>query len=222
MLNVRTTQLDATPDLGSPARIRDAAVVHFARDGFSGANLRAIAATAGVSAGLVIHHFGSKAGLQDACDDYVLQSVLGRARDESTVAGLSDAIRNYLANPMELQLQLDYLARAITEDTPTSRRFVDALVDETEGIVRDGIADGSMSPSSDPRALAVIIAMTSIATLTLSSHFARTLGFETFGPDLMRRVAVPSLELYTNGLYADNRFLDATRAAIAPAETDTD
>ena len=47
-------------DLTAQARIRNAAVELFARDGFEKTNLRAIAAAAGVSAGLVIHHFGSK------------------------------------------------------------------------------------------------------------------------------------------------------------------
>lgn len=222
MLNVRPSEFDPSPDLSTPARIRDAAIVHFAHDGFAGANLRAIAATAGVSAGLVIHHFGSKAGLQRACDDFVLDAVLGRARDESTVTGLADAIRNYLADPTEMQVQLDYLGRAITDNTPTSRRFVDALVDETEGIVIAGIADGSMNASSDPRVVAVMLAMTSIATLTMSSHLARSLGYDAMGPELLRRMAVPSLEFYTCGLYTDDRFLAATREAIIPtADTPT-
>src|SRR3712207_8086528 len=49
----------ADDDLTGRARIRDAAIRRFAVDGF-GTSVRAIAADAGVSPGLVIHHFGSK------------------------------------------------------------------------------------------------------------------------------------------------------------------
>ena len=52
-----------SPDLTARARIRDAAIECFARQGFA-VSVRAIAAHAGVSPGLVIHHFGSKAGLR--------------------------------------------------------------------------------------------------------------------------------------------------------------
>ena len=45
------------PDLTAAARIRNAALRRFARDGF-GVGLRAIAADAGVTAGLITHHFG--------------------------------------------------------------------------------------------------------------------------------------------------------------------
>ncbi|RFZ34875.1 HTH-type transcriptional regulator BetI [Mycobacterium marinum] len=47
-------------DLTAKARIRNAAVARFARDGFQKVNLRAIATSAGVSEALIFHHFGSK------------------------------------------------------------------------------------------------------------------------------------------------------------------
>jgi TetR/AcrR family transcriptional regulator, regulator of cefoperazone and chloramphenicol sensitivity len=50
-------------DLTAAARIRDAAIEQFGEHGF-GTGLRAIAEAAGVSAALVIHHFGSKQGLR--------------------------------------------------------------------------------------------------------------------------------------------------------------
>lgn len=34
--------------------------------------LRTVAADAGVTAGLIVHHFGSKDGLRRACDEHVL------------------------------------------------------------------------------------------------------------------------------------------------------
>ena len=61
-------------DLTAAARIRDAAIEQFGQHGF-GVGLRTIAEAAGVSAALVIHHFGSKDGLRKACDDYVAEEI---------------------------------------------------------------------------------------------------------------------------------------------------
>ena len=57
-------------------RIRNAALKSFATHGASGTSLRTVAAAAGVSLGLVQHHFATKAGLIKAVDDYVLAVVL--------------------------------------------------------------------------------------------------------------------------------------------------
>src|SRR6201999_1541677 len=61
-------------DLTAAARIRDAAIEQFGQHGF-GVGLRAIAESAGVSAALVIHHFGSKDGLRKACEDYITEQI---------------------------------------------------------------------------------------------------------------------------------------------------
>jgi TetR/AcrR family transcriptional regulator, regulator of cefoperazone and chloramphenicol sensitivity len=221
MVNMRTARSSPPEDLTTQAKIRDAAVLHFARDGFRKANLRSIAATAGVSASLVIHHFGSKESLRRACDDHVLGDVLRRARDESSPEGLQAVIQGYLASPADYEVDLAYLARAISENSAAGREFVDAIVDESEAIIRAGIADGSMNPSSDPRAIAVLITMTSLAMMTLSSHLARSLGLadQGLGPVVMLRLALPSVELYTHGLYSDDSVLRITRDAMAAQAT---
>jgi AcrR family transcriptional regulator len=203
----------ARSDLTAQAKIRDAAVAHFARDGFQKTNLRAIAATAGVSAGLVIHHFGSKERLRSVCDDHVLGILVQRARDDARPAGMRDVLRDYLSNPAEYRLQVQYMARAIEEDTPAAATFVGTMVDESEAILRAGIADGSLRPSSDVRALAVLTVLTSLATLTMAPPLARALGHDQFGPEVLQRMAVPTLELYTHGLYADDTTLRAAKAA---------
>src|SRR4029450_2363894 len=65
----------APPDTTGRARIRDPALEQFALHGFEGATIRDIAEAAGVSPGLVQHHFRSKEGLRRACDEAVLDLV---------------------------------------------------------------------------------------------------------------------------------------------------
>src|SRR5690606_12725808 len=55
------------------ARIRDAAITEFSEKGFNGASIRGIAERAGVSPGLVQHHFGTKQELREACDQHVMK-----------------------------------------------------------------------------------------------------------------------------------------------------
>lgn len=217
---MRTASTSPPADLTAQAKIRDAAVAHFARDGFRKANLRAIAATAGVSAGLVIHHFGSKEGLRRACDDHVIGSMLARARDESTPDGFQAVLQDYLANSTEYQVQIDYLGRAITEDSAGGREVVEAIVNETEALVRAGAATGSMQTFTDPRAVAVLITMTSLGLLTMGSHVGRALGLggQGLGPAAMRRLALPSVELYTHGLYTDDSYLNVMTDALVGSE----
>ncbi len=61
----------AFSDLTARARIREAALRHFAEQGFQRATIRGIAQTAGVSPGLLRHHYGSKDDLRQECDRYV-------------------------------------------------------------------------------------------------------------------------------------------------------
>ncbi|MEV0235263.1 TetR family transcriptional regulator [Nonomuraea sp. NPDC050786] len=204
---------EAAADLTATAKIRNAAITHFARDGFQKTNLRAIAATAGVSAALVIHHFGSKEQLRSACDDHVLRVLVRRAHGVAAPVTIQDVSREYLSDPEEYGRHVRYMARAIEEDTPAAATFVNTLVDESEQILRAGIADGSLRPSSDVRALAVLSVLISLSTLTMAPPLTRALGYEQAGPDVLRRLGPPTLELFTHGMYADDTTLKAAQAA---------
>lgn len=200
-------------DLTARAKIRNAAIAQFARDGFQKSNLRTIAGTAGVSVGLIPHHFGSKEGLRTACDEYVLELFSRRA----AAAGTGDLLAVYVADPDEYGLLVQYVVRAIQEDSPAAATLVDRMVEGAEEIFRAGAADGTMRPSSDPRALAVLSILTSVALLTMPPPFARALGFERFGPDVLHRMTVPTLELYTHGVYTDDTLLENAEAAWSEA-----
>ncbi len=70
--------MTAPPPPGSATRRSTSGGQH----GFT-VGLRTIAEAAGVSAGLVIHHFGSKDGLRAACDDYIAGGVIREVKSES-------------------------------------------------------------------------------------------------------------------------------------------
>src|SRR5207302_5731036 len=60
-------------DLTAAARIRAAALRRFAAAGVAATSIRDVAKAAGVSAGLVQHHYRSKNGLRRAVDAHVIE-----------------------------------------------------------------------------------------------------------------------------------------------------
>ena len=109
-------------DLNTVARIRDAAIEQFGQRGFS-ASVRSIATAAGVSAALVIHHFGSKEKLREACDAYVIETV--RVAKTESMQNASVQHQEYRDDRYVAAVKLDgygtthllYLARAVTPGT---------------------------------------------------------------------------------------------------------
>ncbi|MGW6906976.1 helix-turn-helix domain-containing protein [Streptomyces sp. NPDC054940] len=74
------------------AVIRDEALRLFADRGPESVTGRQIAEAAGVSSGLVVHHFGSKGGLRREVDEYVLAVFEAMLGELTGGAGLSCSI----------------------------------------------------------------------------------------------------------------------------------
>jgi len=126
-----------TGDASTPARsdsgavIRNAALQRFAAHGVAATTLRLIAHDAGVSLGLVQHRFGTKERLVQAVDQYVLgvvQSQLSlddpQAAAEETVEDTGRRVLGLITDYPEV---VDYVARAMVDETPIGTRAFDAL-----------------------------------------------------------------------------------------------
>ena len=105
-------------DLSARERLRDAGLRQFVAHGYDGTNLRAIAAEAGVTVGLIRHHFGSKEGLRDAVELWVVEQFAAAIRKADRQAGREVATaqerdahvaRMLAANPVAV----DYLRREV-------------------------------------------------------------------------------------------------------------
>lgn len=152
MVNPRATN----DDLTAKARIRNAAMDLYSHYGEDRISLRAIAAEAGVTLGLVQHHFKTKAGLRDAVDqlvvDYFAQALreVPEERDPGRHAGLRDEAVNRMLrdNPPVV----NYIRRALLDPTEERLHLLDALVALTQrevGALREsGLASTERRQSS--------------------------------------------------------------------------
>ncbi|MEV0680201.1 TetR family transcriptional regulator [Actinosynnema sp. NPDC050436] len=192
-------------DLTARARIRDAALALFGADGVAATSVRAVSASAGVSAGLVLHHFGSKEGLRQACDEYVLDAMREGARlADGDLADALDA-----AAPVRR-----YLARALLDGTTAATTLFDEIVARTEAWLADGERDGRIRPSSDPRARATTYVAWMLAPLVLGDQVGRLLGGDPADSVVAVRAARAGLEMLTRGLFTDDRWLSAYSGAL--------
>ncbi|MBO1900921.1 TetR family transcriptional regulator [Leucobacter weissii] len=206
-------------DLTTRARIRNAAIELFGSRGFERASLRMIAEAAGVSAALVVHHFGDKSGLRAACSAHVAEMF---TVDREGVGGSSPTIDSIQAALHDLDAYgpaLDYLARMLSDDDSES---ADELFDGILGGALRGVqeqeAAGVILPQSDPRITALLLTVFGLAPLVLRRHFARALGEAELTPAALGRLTVPMLELFTHGFYRDDAILRAAEAAVEQQE----
>jgi AcrR family transcriptional regulator len=205
-------------DLTAAARIRDAAIEQFGQHGFA-VGLRTIAEAAGVSAALVIHHFGSKDGLRKACDDYIAEEIR---------SGKSEAMRStdpatWFAQMAEIESYaplMAYLVRSMHTGGDLAKTLWQKMIDDAEKYLDDGVRTGLLKPSRDPRARAKYLSITGGGgfLLYLQMHENPT-DLRAVLRDYARDMVLPALEIYTHGLMADNTMYDAFLAADDQGES---
>ena len=125
-------------DRTTPARLRDATIALVAERGMKAATARGIAARAGVSLGLIRHHFGSLGGLIEACDEYTAE-VIRRAKTEVIQPAAAMDPLAPLRDPRYPGL-MGYLAHRLLEDTDSVNDLVDLLVADIRRRLADALA----------------------------------------------------------------------------------
>lgn len=195
-------------DLTAVARIRDAAIEQVGQHGFS-VGLRAIAKAAGVSAALVIHHFGSKEGLLRACDDHILEQI----RESKTESLRSADATSWLSRMAEIDSYaplMAYLVRSMQSGGDLAKTFWQRMIDNAEGYLEEGVRAGTLKPSRDPRARAKFLPIMSGGgfLLYLQMHDSPT-DLRAVLRDYAEDMMLPALELYSHGLMADSSMYEA-------------
>ncbi len=187
-------------DLTATARIRAAALERFGTDGYAGTSVRSIAADAGVSPALVLHHFGSKEGLRKACDEFVFdffRDMLERAEDRQPTEAMAhfDGVTDQ-APPM-----LRYLMKQASEDSPRANALVADIVEITKASLAASTEKGYTRPTTDPDMRAAVLVMLRLGPFLLSGAVQQATGADILSPDGLRRMYRSTIEIVESGIY---------------------
>lgn len=164
-------------ELTARARIRDAALRLFAERGTKAATIRDIAAAAGVSLGLVRHHFGSKEELRAACDEYALAKAM-RIKYEALGAGMLGAGMpkpGFLpeVHPT-LVLLVQYFAQSISDGSDAAEAMFEQFVAVTE----QWLARQFPGEFDDPKAVAVLLTAMQLGPMLLRNQVSAALDLD--------------------------------------------
>lgn len=212
-----------SPDGAAPAdntartRIVDAAIELFGEAGYAATSVKKVADAAGVSAGLVIHHFRSKDGLREACDRRVVE-LIRAAKTEAVAAmtgrGASIPIPTRYAAPLSR-----YLARALIDGSPHVDELIDDMIADAEVYLEPAVDAGIMTPSANPRERLVLVTIWALGGLALHRQVRRLLGADLLDPEGdITGYLRPVMELVTQPMFAPEAL--ARMAAMLAPETE--
>ena len=177
-------------DLTARARIRDAAIRLFGERGIEGASIRDIASEAGVSSGLVRHHFGSKESLREECDRYAKERMLqigAELTQDHDLTGLDPLALHPVAFPLQL-----YIVRSMMDGSETAT----ALFLEGVDAVEEWTTSYGINPK-DRRGYAAALAAIKLSVFVFREQVSKALGEDITTAAGYNRIGQALMEVFT-------------------------
>jgi AcrR family transcriptional regulator len=202
-------------DLNTSARVRNAALAGFATNGVSATSIRSVARAAGVSAGLVQHHFPTKEALRNAVNEYVV-AIATEAFSDLPDNGTPEEIQGELGDRITAFVRdhptaLRYVARAVADGDQAATDIFDAFVaiakTQWERLARQGL----LRDNADLAWSALHVVVLNLATVLLEHAINRHLPAALREPEELQRWNQATGDLFRQGVYKS----PASRASIA-------
>jgi AcrR family transcriptional regulator len=196
---------------GGREQLRSAAFELFSQHDVDAVSVRAIAARAGVTAGLVKYHFGSKDGLLAEVDAHAI-AVCGEALatamkqlDDpvggvSPVEGVAAEIQRALREDAVLR---GYIARRLASDDEPGR----VLFRQFVGLVNTGLARlraaGYVRPDVGEAGALVLLTDLILAPLVLARQWTAFTGMDSFDVSLTAPAVFVTNQVLSSGLFVE-------------------
>ncbi len=196
-------------DLTAAALIRDTAMRLFAERGAAAVTIRDIAAAAGVSPALVIHHYKSKDGLGAAVRARALQTITELAEKFAQPATSPDlsSVASRFAERLEADpALLGYLRRLLVDGGEPAAELFRRLYEltsssmasyEASGIVRRAAGDASVRNA--------FLLVNDLGVIVLRDQIAAVLGFDPLGRQGIIRWTEALTDLYQRGISTEGQ-----------------
>lgn len=195
-------------DLTAKANIRNAALRLFAERGHDAVTVREIAAAAGVSPALVVHHFGTKDGLRAAVDGYAAQAFDSLFEmDEQDLAKMltgdnSMSIAEMFARAFPHGSPLPaYLRRLLLVNDPAAAALFGRWYALTARLLDAMTEIGAVRPTEDPAVRAAFFLVNDLALILLRNQVAAAIGVDPLTPEGVARWAKEVTAVYTSGAF---------------------
>ncbi len=197
-------------DLTARASIRNAALRLFAERGHDAVTVREIATGAGVSAGLVVHHFGSKDGLRAAVDAHAIASfdaVFAEFGGEDLVRVLASgevttSVAEAFARAFPSGSPLPaYLRRLLLTNDPAGAAIFGRWYAVTRRVMDSMVELGAAAPSEDPAVQAAFLLVNDLAVILLRNQIATAIGDDPLTPAGLDRWTRCATGVYARGAF---------------------
>lgn len=192
-------------DLTSAAVIRIAAMELFAERGYADVTIRQIAAAAGVSPALVIHHYGSKEKLREILEERVadfadaMLADLERAPDEGGSASVAELFAGRLEREPALA---GYIRRLLSDAGPAGISLFGRLNQATQAGMRSMEAAGVARPARDEAVRNAFLLSNDLALMLLRPHITQVTGIDPLSRTGLARWSAEVFDVYSNGIFA--------------------
>lgn len=199
-------------DLTARARIRDAALRLFGDHGPDAVSVRQIAEAAEVSPALVLHHYGTKAGLREALDAYAADafgSLLDLSNAEALARSvLADGEAGSIAAAFARSFPPDsplpaYLRRQLLSGDPAGERLFRQWHEATVLLLQTMTDEGLAGSSDDPEVRAAFLLANDLALILLRRPIEHALGFDPLAPEGLARWAEEVTAVYRTGVWKE-------------------
>ncbi|EPH39960.1 hypothetical protein STRAU_6993 [Streptomyces aurantiacus JA 4570] len=200
-------------DRTTRAVIRDEALRLFAEHGPDVVTIRQIATAAGVSPGLVVHHFRSKDNLRQEVDQYVLAVFEGLLSEltgdgaetfEEPAAARTATLGEIFLRHLPVGSPLPgYLRRLLLSNTDAGRGLFRRLYAVSSQTL-DALAEaGAASRGKDPAVRAALLLVNDLSVFLLRDQLTAVLGVDPLSAAGLARLGPELLTIYAAGLNAD-------------------
>jgi TetR/AcrR family transcriptional regulator, regulator of cefoperazone and chloramphenicol sensitivity len=193
-------------DLTAAARIRNAALEGFARDGVEATSIRDVARAANVSAGLVQHHFKTKAELEQAVNEYVMriaaeayegfEEAPAGADTEELLKEMGDRITAFVRDHRSALL---YVIRSAAQGEAAGLAIFDAFGALVEAQVNRLAEDGALREDIDRLWLGLHVVIFNLGTVLLEPAIDRRLSAPLRDPAQLERWNRATTDLLSRG-----------------------
>jgi AcrR family transcriptional regulator len=175
----------------------------FAERGYADVTVRQIASAAGVSAALVIHHYGSKENLRAVLEERVAAFVESMLADLARVTeeGGSASVAELFVDRLEREPAMaGYVRRLLADGGPAGVALFGRLYQVTRTGMQALEQAGVVRPSHDEAVRDAFLLSNDLALLLFRPHLAEVVGIDPLSRDGLVRWSAEVVDIYTGGV----------------------